>query len=95
MTEATKVFRFEYTDDAAGFGEFPDYKDINVTLRYDDGTTWCAVLRDFVQFLGHCYGYDISDQVQFESLDERLDRLTRRLEEQDEEEGDTKESDWV
>lgn len=38
---------------------------------YTDCTPWTTVLDDFILFLGSCYGYDIRDQVEFNSTYDR------------------------
>ena len=38
---------------------------------YTDCTPWTTVLDDFVTFLGSCYGYDISKQVEYKNIYER------------------------
>jgi len=38
---------------------------------YTDCTPWTTVLEDFITFLGSCYGYDIRDQVEFNSIYDR------------------------
>ena len=44
-------------------------------LAYDSAITWDVVVSDFLNFLSGIYGYDISKQVQFESFDEKVDRI--------------------
>jgi hypothetical protein len=44
-------------------------------LVYDSAITWDVVLRDFISFLSTVYGYDIGQQVQFESFNEKVDRI--------------------
>jgi hypothetical protein len=41
------------------------------SITYTDCTPWTTVLEDFITFLGSCYGYDIRDQVEFQSVYER------------------------
>lgn len=81
-----KQFTFTYADNSEeGFGIFPNSKTITVNLSYEDGTTWDAVLRDFVQFLGHCWGYDISEKVDYDTLDKKLARIKEKLDDDEEE----------
>ena len=40
---------------------------------YTDCTPWTTVLDDFVTFLGSCYGYDISNQVEFKDIYSRAE----------------------
>jgi hypothetical protein len=92
MTTGQKVFRFEYSDDSPGYGEFADYKDIHMTLRYDDAITWDVVLNDFVKFLGHAWGYDISDQVKIKDYKQKISDLMDDLYDPSEDEYDEEES---
>jgi hypothetical protein len=41
------------------------------SITYTDCTPWTTVLEDFITFLGSCYGYDIRDQVEFQSVYQR------------------------
>jgi hypothetical protein len=85
MQPDEKMLRFEYVSSGDGFGEYPNSTSITKTLRYDDATTWDVVLRDFVLFLSHCWGYDISDQVRFKDFNERLAALKEDLDDEEEE----------
>ena len=38
--------------------------------NYEYGTPWDEVLRDFIQYLSGIYGYDISDKVKYETLED-------------------------
>lgn len=72
----TKHFSFTYRDgDEANAPEFPTETSITVNHSFDDNSTWDVVLEQFLKFLGHAWGYDISDQVRFETVKEKLDRL--------------------
>jgi hypothetical protein len=92
MAKGQKVFRFEYSDDSPGYGEFADYKDIQMTLRYDDAITWDVVLKDFVQFLGNAWGYDISDQVEIANFRDKISNLLDDLYDPSEDAYDEEES---
>ena len=58
------------------------YTTANKNLVYTDCTPWTTVLEDFITFLGSCYGYDIRDQVEFNSIYSRVAKF------EDEEEDD-------
>ena len=52
------------------------------SITYTDCTPWTTVLEDFITFLGSNYGYDIRDQVEFNSIYSRIAKF------EDEEEDD-------
>jgi len=63
---AESRYEFTYRDDyneeiASVFGQ----KSITTTVDIDDGAQWSAVLKHFVHFLSHVYGYDISDKIDY------------------------------
>lgn len=90
---ATKHFQFSYKDTSPGYEQFPEGKIIDVSMSFDEGITWDAVMREFVQFLGHCWGYDISEKVDYDTLEKKIDRLNKKLGEDDDEE--IKTPDWM
>jgi len=56
----------------------------NVTHKkivVSDAASWDEVLKHFVTFLGNCYGYDISDEVDYTTVDDRVQRAMDRLKE--------------
>lgn len=64
MTESR--YEFTYRDDYneeidSVFGQ----RNITTSVTLDDGAQWSAVLKHFVEFLSHVYGYDISDKVDY------------------------------
>ena len=58
------------------------YTSATKDVTYTDCTPWTTVLEDFITFLGSCYGYDIRDQVEFNSIYSRVAKF------EDEEEDD-------
>lgn len=54
---------------------FPEYERLENTFTFEDGTPWTDVMDKFVRFLGACYGYDISEQVKYESYYDRYNKL--------------------
>ena len=73
-----KTMRFGFTHNSSdGDWSFDNY--------YEDGTPWPVILRDFLSFLSGVYGYDIHKKVEYETLEERLERI---------QEGLSKEVDW-
>lgn len=79
----TKRFSFTYYDDTDSSPEFPSETQINASYEFDDNSTWDVVLDQFVKFLGHCWGYDISDKVSYESMDDKLQRILKAAEERE------------
>ena len=84
MQPDEKILRFEYVSSGPGFGEYPNSTSITKTLRYDDATTWDVVLRDFISFLGHCWGYDISDKIEFKNYNQNMTRWEELHDEEEE-----------
>lgn len=85
MKPDEKTLRFDYSSSGDGFGEFPNATHISKTVRYDDATTWDVVLKDFISFLSHCWGYDISDEIRFKDFNEKLAALKEDLDDEEEE----------
>jgi hypothetical protein len=56
------------------------------SITYTDCTPWTTVLEDFITFLGSCYGYDIRDQVEFQSVYSRVVNNVFKDEDDDKEE---------
>lgn len=72
----SKRISFNYIDgDEANAPEFPESTQITASFVFSDESTWDVVLEAFVKFLGHCWGYDISDKVDFETMSDKLQRL--------------------
>lgn len=74
-----KNFEFSYYsyDSNDLDGEYPIRTEIQKKVTFDDFTTWDRVLDQFVQFLGHVYGYDISEKVAYYKYEERLAEAQR------------------
>lgn len=71
----TQSFSYHYSDDREYEGmseEFPLHTTLDKTSVFDDCATWDVVLRDFIRFLEGIYGYNISDQVQMSTIEERI-----------------------
>lgn len=52
--------------------------------NYEYGTSWDVVLQDFLQYLSGIYGYDISQKVSYETLEERVHNWLESHDEQPE-----------
>lgn len=77
----SKHFNFTYSyhdEDRDNDGEYPTSVSLEKHLTFDECATWDAVLKEFLLFLGHVYGYDITDQVSFMTLEDRLDRIREK-----------------
>ena len=59
------------------------YTSATKDVTYTDCTPWTTVLEDFITFLGSCYGYDISDQVEFNSIYSRAVKFEAEDEDDD------------
>ena len=69
-------YEFKYVRDDSDWVTDGDYDGASFTTAskesvYTDCTPWTTVLEDFITFLGSCYGYDISNQVEFKNIYER------------------------
>lgn len=88
----TMNFRFVFsTENTDSTDYFPIEKTLEADLVFDDAISWDKVLEQFLQFLGSCYGYDITDQVRYESLDEKIARLKEEVGDWDDEEEESTE----
>lgn len=55
-------FRDDYNEEIDNvFGQ----RTITTSVTIDDCAQWSAVLKHFIEFLSHVYGYDISDKVDY------------------------------
>jgi hypothetical protein len=70
-----KTFSFSYTDSEGDGVEYPSFEEISQTVEFDDNTTWCAVLKAFIKFLSNAWGHDISDKVEYSTLQDKLQKL--------------------
>lgn len=59
------------------------FTNANKSITYTDCTPWTTVLEDFITFLGSCYGYDIRDHVEFESVYSRAKSMEFNTEDDD------------
>lgn len=86
----TVIYRFNHVD-ACGTpdSEYPISSEHTATHAFESSTTWHAVLNQFVHFLEGIYGYNISDQVHYETLEDKLERLRSRLDDEEESDEDT------
>lgn len=88
----TMNFRFVFsTENTDSTDYFPIEKTLEADLVFDDAISWDKVLEQFLQFLGSCYGYDITDQVRYETLDEKVARLKEEIGDWDDEEEESTE----
>lgn len=71
----TMNFRFVYSTEYPDQSDFPVEKTLEADMVFDDAATWDKVLDQFIQFLGNCYGYDLTNQVSYESIQDKLIRL--------------------
>lgn len=89
MTHYT--FQYSLQDDCGP--NFPIAKTAQTSVQFHDEATWDVVLNEFISFLSSVYGYDISQSVHFESLEEKLAK-TREKYNLDEEDTEEDEEDW-
>lgn len=75
MTQRYTFECYQVDEDDCQSSDFPISKKISSELLYDDQTTWCVVLENFLDFLGNVYGYDIRQSVKFKSLQEKIEAL--------------------
>ena len=66
-------YEFRYVRDDSDWVDNANYDGAKFTSAskesvYTDCTPWTTVLEDFITFLGSCYGYDISDQVEYKNF---------------------------
>jgi len=55
---------------------------LNKKLLVSDCASWDEVLEQFVEFLGGCYGYDIKEEVQYTTIEDRVQQAKDKLREQ-------------
>lgn len=86
----TVVYEFKHVDNCGIIdSEYPLHSEHTAMHVFDSSTTWHAVLNQFVHFLEGIYGYNISDQVHYETLEDKLERLRSRLDDEEESDEDT------
>lgn len=81
-------FQYAIRDDVGQ--DFPVAKTSSVNLEFHDSVLWTTVLDEFINFLSSVYGYNIRDQVEYLSYQEKLQKLKAegKLELDEEEEED-------
>ena len=77
MTDTKRfVFAYEqYDSPDRECSEFPLRTASTVTHDFDVDCTWDTILTQFIHFLSSIYGYDISQSVQFETLEDKIRRI--------------------
>ena len=63
---AKVTYRFsceEYDGEKDAGNPFPASKDTSMEVVFDDSVAWPHVLKQFAQFLGAVYGYDIVKDI--------------------------------
>jgi hypothetical protein len=81
-------YEFRYTRDDSDWVRGGDYDGASFTTAskesvYTDCTPWTTVLEDFLTFLGSNYGYDVRDQVEFNSVYSRAVKFEAEDEDDD------------
>lgn len=74
---------YQSEDDDTNWSEFPITKKVSSELVFDDQTTWCVVLENFLDFLGNVYGYDVRSSVKFKSLQEKIEAMKQKYDIED------------
>jgi ribosome assembly protein YihI (activator of Der GTPase) len=64
MDDYKVQYKFEHID--------CDNDVIKFEFSKDEATTWDEILEKFLKFLSAVYGYEISDQVQFNTIHDRI-----------------------
>lgn len=87
-------FQYSTRDDCGS--DFPVAKTITQNVEFHDEVLWTVVLDDFLSFLSSVYGYDIRDQVEYLSYEEKLQALSKKhnLDQDDEDEEDADDKHW-
>lgn len=86
----TVIYKFKHVDNCGIMdSEYPLHSEHTAMHVFDSSTTWHAVLNQFVHFLEGIYGYNISDQVHYETLEDKLERLRSRFDNEEESDEDT------
>lgn len=74
----TKRFNFtyeQYDTPERQQSEFPHRSMVTAAHDFDVDCTWDVILDQFIHFLSSIYGYDISQSVSYEKLEDRIQRL--------------------
>lgn len=75
LKDDTVTYTFSHVDNNDAGPDFPKSTQNISTVTFDSCVTWNAVLNQFIHFLEGIYGYNISDQVSYESTEERFKRV--------------------
>lgn len=77
MTDTKRfVFSYEkYDSPDRQMSEYPHRSMIQASHDFDADCTWDAIVEQFLNFLSGIYGYNINDQVQYETLEDKIQRL--------------------
>jgi hypothetical protein len=86
MTSKTFEFNYYGNDCSSVSDEFPVRTNITKNIVVDEQATWDVVMGSFVEFLSHCWGYDLSKQVEYKDFSGRLEQLR--------DEGKLSDEDW-
>lgn len=73
----TQTFKYQYYDgrnyddsnEEYGYPLSTEHSKVSI---FSDCAPWDIVLRDFIRFLEGVYGYNISDQVEMSTMEERI-----------------------
>jgi hypothetical protein len=79
-SEYTMEFEFIYKAQNYNDSELKS----NVThkkLVFSDAASWDEVLEQFISFLGNCYGYDIKEEIEYTTAEDRVQRAIDKLRE--------------
>lgn len=80
-------FKLEYIQDWQNDAtEFPLSKTITTEFHMDEAAPWTDVMDQFVMFLGSCYGYDISKDIEYKTFRQKLQALKSDLDDDEEDE---------
>lgn len=86
----TVIYKFKHVDNCGIMdSEYPLHSEHTATHVFESSTTWHAVLNQFIHFLEGIYGYNISDQVHYETLEDKLARIKIRTATEEESDEDT------
>lgn len=76
------TMEFEFIHKAQNYNDSVVKSNVtNKKIIVSDEASWDEVLEQFVIFLGNCYGYDISEEVQYTTIEDRIQRAMDRLKE--------------
>lgn len=84
MSDPIKLFTFSYAENHDAGPDFPLAENLQANLTFSYDTPWTSVLDSFIKFLGACYGYDISEEVDYMTYGDKLKALKERLNDEEE-----------